>query len=397
MSAIRVRVLYALLLVVGGAVGLTISQRQKRAPAGTSVDPINRQESAGLSTYSIVARDPANGDLGVAVQSKFFGVGSVVPWVEGGVGAIATQSYANTSYGPRGLESLRKGASAQETLSALLQSDPDRDLRQVGIIDSKGNVATHTGKRCVYWAGGRTGTDYTVQGNILVGSETVDAMAKAFESSAGAELAERLMRSLEAGQQAGGDIRGKQSAAIYVSRTGAGFGGNDRYVWLHVEDHPQPVRELRRLLEIRFDRDPLSRARQAAFEGRFTDARQILRAAQKAAPDDPRFALGLATVELEALRAQPKKDQSRGTKALREAIDETLAADPGYDNLYYQAAVRAAKAGDHGKAVDLLRQLLRRNAHYRSRIKMELEGKDAPLSDEKLRAAVKDAKLLSAP
>ncbi len=203
-----------------------------------------------LSTFSIVAFDPETGDLGVAVQSKFLAAGAVVPWARANVGAIATQSWANTSYGPRGLELLSQGLSAPEVVEILIAEDEGRDLRQVGIVDAKGRAAAYTGKGCFEWAGHIVGPGYACQGNILAGPKVVEAMAEAFEKSQG-ELAHRLLAALEAGQAAGGDRRGQQSAALLVVREKGGYGGfNDRYVDLRVDDHPEPIKELRRLLSL---------------------------------------------------------------------------------------------------------------------------------------------------
>jgi uncharacterized Ntn-hydrolase superfamily protein len=202
------------------------------------------------STFSIVAIDPATGELGVAVASKFLAVGAVVPWARAGVGAVATQSYANVSYGPTGLELMAAGYSAGETLARLLADDPERELRQVGIVDARGGTATFTGSACHAWAGGRTGPGYAVQGNILTGPEVVDAMAHAFETTEG-PLAARLLAALAAGDAAGGDRRGKQSAALLVVKERGGYGGyTDRFIDLRVDDHPEPVAELQRLYGI---------------------------------------------------------------------------------------------------------------------------------------------------
>ena len=203
-----------------------------------------------VATFSIVGFDPETGELGVAVQSKFIGVGSVVPWAKAGVGAIATQSLANTSYGPEGLALLEKGYTAQEIIKILTDGDEDRGLRQVGIVDAKGNSATFTGENCYDWAGGKTGPNYAAQGNILVSEETVNAMADTFENSRG-PLAERLLQALDAGQEAGGDKRGRQSAAIYVVKENGGYGGyNDRYIDLRVDDHPDPIKEIIRIYKL---------------------------------------------------------------------------------------------------------------------------------------------------
>ena len=201
-------------------------------------------------TFSIVARDAHARQLGVAVASKFLAVGAVVPWLEAEIGAIATQALSNTRYGPDGLALLREGATAREALDAMLSADPGRDDRQAGIVDARGRGATHTGQSCMAWAGGRTGLGYAAQGNILTGPGVVDAMAESFESSDGA-LAERLLLALGAGDAAGGDRRGRQSAAIVVVQPQGGYGGNDdSLVDLRVDDHADPVAELRRLYAI---------------------------------------------------------------------------------------------------------------------------------------------------
>jgi len=203
-----------------------------------------------VATFSIVARDPANGDLGVAVASKFLAVGAVVPWAQAGVGAIATQSWANTSYGPRGLRLLARGLSAAEALERLVRRDKDRAQRQAGIVDAQGRAATYTGTGCYAWAGGLTGPNFACQGNILVSEATIKAMAETFQRASG-DLAERLFAALAAGQEAGGDSRGRQSAALLVVRPKGGYGGwNDRYLDLRVDDSPQPVAALGELLKL---------------------------------------------------------------------------------------------------------------------------------------------------
>jgi uncharacterized Ntn-hydrolase superfamily protein len=188
--------------------------------------------------------------LGVAVQSKFLAVGSVVPWARAGVGAVATQAMANYNYGPSGLELMAQGKTADETVDVLTSADEDREHRQVGVVDGRGRAATFTGSECFEWAGGVTGEHYAAQGNILVGGETVEAMARTYEE-AGGDLATRLLSALDAGQAAGGDARGKQSAALLVVREGGGYGGdNDRVVDLRVDDHPDPIRELLRIRDL---------------------------------------------------------------------------------------------------------------------------------------------------
>jgi uncharacterized Ntn-hydrolase superfamily protein len=201
-----------------------------------------------VATYSIVACDLEASQWGVAVQSKFLAVGSVVPWAEPQVGAIATQSYANPRYGPGGLELLREGRSAEETIAALTEADGDRALRQVGVVDSQGLAATFTGDECHDWAGGRTGNGYAAQGNILVSQKTVDALAVTFEQNAHLELSERLLECLAAAQAAGGDRRGQQSASLLVVEKDAGYAKlSDTVVDLRVDDHERPIAELRRV------------------------------------------------------------------------------------------------------------------------------------------------------
>jgi len=203
-----------------------------------------------IATFSIVARDPATGELGIAVQSKFLAVGAMVPWARAGAGAIATQANANLDYGELGLRLLEKGYSARETLSALLAMDEGREDRQIGIVDAQGNSAAFTGSLCHDWAGHITGPDFSCQGNILVSEATVQALADTFQNSAG-PLSRRLVRCLDAAQNAGGDRRGRQSAALLVVQQGASYGGyNDVKVDLRVDDHPEPIRELARLLEL---------------------------------------------------------------------------------------------------------------------------------------------------
>jgi uncharacterized Ntn-hydrolase superfamily protein len=200
-----------------------------------------------VATYSIVACDLDAQQWGVSVQSKFLSVGSVVPWAEPHVGAIATQAYANPRYGPNGLLLLREGLSAQEVVERLTSEDEGRDHRQLGVVDGEGNTATYTGKECLDWAGGRTGEGYAAQGNILVSAETVDALAETFESSTG-PLAGRLIDCLAAAQEAGGDSRGQQSSALLVVQRDGGYAGmSDVVVELRVEDHERPIEELRRI------------------------------------------------------------------------------------------------------------------------------------------------------
>jgi uncharacterized Ntn-hydrolase superfamily protein len=204
-----------------------------------------------IATYSICACDLAAGQWGVATQSKFLAVGSVVPWATPHVGAIATQSYANPRYGPEGLDLLREGFSAEEVVERLTAADDQRALRQLGIVDGEGRAATFTGEECHAWAGGRTGSGYAAQGNILVSGDTVDALAETFEATGGRPLAERLVDCLDAAEAAGGDPRGRQSAALLVVERDGGYASlSDTLVDLRVDDHPDPLVELRRIYRL---------------------------------------------------------------------------------------------------------------------------------------------------
>lgn len=211
--------------------------------AAPEVEPV-------VATFSIVARNPETGELGVAVQSKFIAVGAVVPWAKAGVGAIATQSYANTTYGPKGLELLAAGVEPSEVLKRLTSDDADAGRRQAGLVDAKGKSATYTGKDCLAWAGGLAEENVCCQGNILAGEAVPAAMLKAYKESKG-DFGDRLIAALAAGQEAGGDTRGKQSAALLIVREGWGYGGfNDRYRDLRVDDHPEPIAELKRVYDL---------------------------------------------------------------------------------------------------------------------------------------------------
>jgi uncharacterized Ntn-hydrolase superfamily protein len=214
-----------------------------------AVEPSARRgaQTPEVATFSIVARDAKTGELGIAVQSRFMAVGAVVPWARGAVGAVATQALANPEFGPDGLKLLEQGKSPQEVLEHFQRTDPGIDERQVGIVDSQGRSATFTGKNCLNWAGGRTGRGYAVQGNILAGEAVVNAMAEAFEKAQG-DLGSRLLEALQAGQDAGGDKRGMQAAALLIVHPQWGYDGrNDRYRDLRVDEHTDPIRELRRI------------------------------------------------------------------------------------------------------------------------------------------------------
>jgi uncharacterized Ntn-hydrolase superfamily protein len=214
------------------------------APQGAPPAPL-------AHTYSIVARDPATGEMGVAVQSHYFSVGPVVPWAEAGVGAVATQSLVLIDYGPNGLDLMRTGMTAQEALDSLVRADAHNEGRQVAMVDAKGNVASYTGKSCIPDAGFQKGNQYSVQANLMANPTIWPAMAKAYESAQG-DLAERMMQALEAGEKAGGDIRGRQSAAILIVKAqSTGKPWMDKVMDLRVEDSEQPLKELRRLMRLR--------------------------------------------------------------------------------------------------------------------------------------------------
>jgi uncharacterized Ntn-hydrolase superfamily protein len=209
-----------------------------------------RRPTRPVHTYSIVARDLKTGEIGVAVQSHWFAIGPLVPWAEAGVGAVATQSFVDQSYGKLGLDLMRAGRSGPEALKGLLAADENRDLRQVAIIDAQGKVSAHTGSKCIPMAGHHVGNNYSVQANLMLDEKVWPAMSKAFESAQG-DLAQRMLVALEAAQAAGGDIRGKQSAAlVVVSGKPTGKPWLDRVFDLRVDDHPEPITELRRLVNL---------------------------------------------------------------------------------------------------------------------------------------------------
>ena len=251
----RGRSLPWLVLLLAGLISLASCCHPNSPPPPMFSPPVHGSPAAGgIHTFSMVGFDPATGDLGVAVQSKFFGVGTVVPWAKAKVGAIATQSYANIDYGPDGLRLLEAGHTAEETLQLLTSQDRQHPRRQVGIVDAQGRAASYSGEECNPWAGHHVGKNFCAQGNLLAGEEVIPAMVAAYQKAQaeeGSELADWLMAALQAGQAAGGDKRGQQSAALVVVREGGGYGRrNDRYIDLRVEDHAQPIGELARLLAI---------------------------------------------------------------------------------------------------------------------------------------------------
>ena len=236
------------------------------------------------ATFSIVARDPETGDLGVAVQSHYFSVGPIVPWAEPGVGAVATQSLVEVSYGPRGLQMMSSGRRAKQTLEELLSQDANKDVRQVAMIDSRGEVAAWTGKKCIPAAGDRMGAQYSVQANLMSNPNVWPAMAIAYENTEG-DLADRLLAALEAGQAAGGDIRGQQSAAIVIVK---GKRSNkpwaDRVMDLRVEDNPRPIAELKRLVKTWRAYRNVDQGDAYATEGKIEDAMKSYAEGARLAP-----------------------------------------------------------------------------------------------------------------
>jgi len=281
------------------AVAAVLPLPREAAPAARGEDP------PSVATFSIVAVDTARHECGVAVASRFLAVGSVVPWARAGVGAVATQAAANTSFGPHGLAYLERGHSAQEALERLLAADDDPDARQVGLVDAHGGAAIFTGEHCQGWAGGVKGFGFAVQGNRLAGPEVVDVMARAFQDAPGS-LAERLLAALQAGDRAGGDRSGKQSAALLVVKAGGGYrGGNDRLVDLRVDDAEEPVAELERLyaihaarylpaVHVRLGDDALAAGRRETAEREYGQVIHLYRTAIAAHPQDATLKNGLA-------------------------------------------------------------------------------------------------------
>jgi uncharacterized Ntn-hydrolase superfamily protein len=238
------------------------------------------------ATFSIVAIDPMTGDLGVAVASRYFAVGAVVPWADAGIGAVATQAGVNVGYGPRALELLRQGLTAQQVMDKLFEEDtfPGKDGRQIAIVDAKGNIAVFTGDAANAWRGHVKGKTWSAQGNILVGQHVVEAMGRAFDAT-NDELAEKLYAALKAGDDAGGDSRGRQSASILVVRKAGGRNtNNDRYVFVNVDDHPDPMHELRRLMNIQMGINHNAALNRSLRDGNLEAA---LRSAEKLAQYQP--------------------------------------------------------------------------------------------------------------
>ena len=283
-------------------------------------------------TFSIVAADLQAGEVGCAVQSKYFSVGSVVPWAHAGVGAVATQAAGVAVYGERALSELARGASPEEALDRVLAEDDGRETRQLGVVTADGRAAAFTGAQCLEWAGHRVGPGFAVQGNILAGERVVDEMARAFEKTLG-PLVERLVAALEAGQAAGGDKRGQQSAAVVVERVGArseSREGIDRICDLRVEDHPEPIAELRRLVGIWSSWESMRRANRLAESGDHAAAADAM-AASLALGEDALLLYNLACYESLAGRGDDAVAHLRRALELDPSYRTLVASDPDFD------------------------------------------------------------------
>jgi len=288
------------------------------------------------STFSICALDRDAGEVGCAVQSKYFSVGSVVPWAKAAVGAVATQAAGVAVYGPRALALLEEGVAPDEALARVLADDAERETRQLGVVAADGRAAAHTGSECLAWAGHRVGDGYAVQGNILAGEAVVTEMERAFLETSGAALADRLVSALEAAQAAGGDVRGQQSSAIVVERAGAAEvsrEGIDRVCELRVEDHPQPIAELRRLLGIHEVWDALRRASFFHEPGRYVEGVTVLREALGRHGDDPVLLYDLACFESLAGDTAPALEHLARSLELDPKLRLGAAADTDLDAL----------------------------------------------------------------
>ena len=313
------------------------------SPLGQGADGDERE---AMATFSIVARDSLTGELGVAVASRFFAVGAVVPWAKADVGAVATQSFANTTFGWRGLELLEKGATPSEVVEILIRNDDDPHRRQFGIVAADGKSATYTGEKCIPWAGGRSGPDYAIQGNILASEEVVTAMEKTFLESKGT-LADRIYAALVAGDEKGGDSRGKQSAALLVVKKNAGYGGyTDRAIDIRVDDHPEPFKELDRLLKYAQMNYSWNEAWTLFTQKEYADALPHMERAASLAPENGEVLYDLAVIRLaagkegEALEAL-KKALLMNPKLKKQASEDgdlsRLKGNPRFDNLIEDA------------------------------------------------------------
>ncbi|MCH8967234.1 MAG: DUF1028 domain-containing protein [Planctomycetes bacterium] len=277
--------MFAIVSILGCCIGVSTGS-DVCSPDATVLSHRSIQVHRPVSTYSIVARDPQTGELGVAVQSHWFSVGSVVPWAESGVGAVATQSFVDPAYGPLGLELIRMGRSAPAALTSLLAGDDGRDVRQVAMIDAKGRVAVHTGAKCIAAAGhiADEAGQFSVQANLMERDEVWPAMAKAYREASG-DLADRMVAALEAAERAGGDIRGRQSAALLVvSAVSTGKPWVDRRFDLRIEDHPDPIAELKRLVRLQRAYLHMNAGDEAMEAGDFERSAAEYSAAQRLAP-----------------------------------------------------------------------------------------------------------------
>jgi uncharacterized Ntn-hydrolase superfamily protein len=290
-----------------------------------------------VATFSIVARDPATREMGVAVASRFFSVGSVVPYARAGSGAVATQANANTTFGPRGLDLLDHGLTAEETLKVLLRGDDNAKTRQLGIVAADGSSVTYTGEGCNAWAGGRSGPNYAVQGNILAGEPVVVAMEKAFLETKGS-LPRRMYAALLAGDAAGGDSRGRQSAAMVIVKEGAGYnGGSDRAIDIRVDDHAEPFKELGRLLDYAEMNYAWNEGWTAFTHKRYADALAAQERAARLAPQNPELLYDLAVIRLAAGKRAESLAALGEALRLNPKLKKQAAADHDLDALRGQA------------------------------------------------------------
>ncbi len=290
-------------------------------------------EADAIATFSIVARDPATNELGVAVASRFFAVGSVVPWARADVGAVATQAYANTTFGWRALDMLEAGMSVEAIRDSLVASDPGSARRQFGIVAANGEAVTFTGDSCSSWAGGRAGANYAIQGNILAGEQVVAQMEKAFLASQGS-LASRLYAALLAGEAVGGDSRGKQSAAIYVVKAGAGYGGfTDNAIDIRVDDSPEPFQEIGRLLNIAEMNYSWNEAWTLFTRKEFKEALPLMERTARLAPDYAEVLYDLAVIRLANDDVRGALTALEGALKLSPKLAESARADHDFDKL----------------------------------------------------------------
>jgi uncharacterized Ntn-hydrolase superfamily protein len=287
----------------------------------------------GVATFSIAARDSVTGELGVAVASRFFAVGSVVPWAEADVGAVATQSYANTTFGWRGLELLEKGVTPEEAIKILIRSDDDPQRRQLGIVSADGKSATYTGEKCLAWAGGRSGPNYAIQGNILASEEVVTAMEKTFLETKGT-LSDRLYAALLAGDAKGGDSRGKESAAMLVVKKNAGYGGyTDRAIDIRVDDNPEPFKELGRLLVLAQTNYSWNEAWTLFTQKKFQEALPYMEHAANLSPDNAEVLYDLACIRLGAGKEKEALDAIEKALTLNPKLKKQAAEDSDLSKL----------------------------------------------------------------